>query len=108
MKKVKSSTSHSVITTYDPKDIQEWEPVWRRLAGSYCSEYERDVDDIDFKLNNISELSKEFSLCVTGAGLDLLSRKYFAEHDNVLRSFCPHVTVFARVSPFQKESIVFL
>lgn len=82
------------------------ELIWRQLGGSFSSESEKQVDDVDFSIKEIKDLAADFSLCVVGAALDLLQKNDPQQYSSVLRALCPHVTIFARVSPVQKESIV--
>lgn len=51
---------------------------------------------------NIKELVESYDLCLTGDGLAYLNQN----HRNVLKKILPHVCVFARVAPKEKEFIV--
>lgn len=82
------------------------ELTWRQLGGSFSSEDERQLDDLDFSIKDIKELAADYSLCIVGAALDLLHKQDPQQYSNVLKALCPHVTIFARVSPAQKEAIV--
>lgn len=82
------------------------ELIWRQLGGSFSSEGEKQVDDVDFLINEVKELAADYSLCVVGAALDLLQKNDPQQYPGVLKALCPHVTIFARVSPAQKEAIV--
>jgi manganese-transporting P-type ATPase len=68
-------------------------------------------DNIAFNPNDIEELSSDNSLCVTGQALRVLestchTSPYGVSFAEVSRRLCPHVRIYARVSPSQKESIV--
>lgn len=52
--------------------------------------------------DNIKELVDSYDLCLTGDGLAYLNQY----HKNVLRKILPHICVFARVAPKEKEFIV--
>lgn len=80
--------------------------VWRRLGGAFAAEDEKQVDDIDFSLSEVKELAADYSLCVVGLALDTLLKQDSGRYTAALRELCPHVTIFARVSPAQKEAIV--
>lgn len=80
--------------------------VWRQLGGTFSNEGEKQVDDIDFSISSVKELAADYSLCVVGLALDTLLKQDSTAYAQVLRTLCPHVTIFARVSPAQKEAIV--
>jgi cation-transporting ATPase 13A1 len=85
---------------------EDSELVWRRLTGLYAPEEEKQMDDIDFNLAEVKELAGDYSLCVVGQALDTLQKQDPTKYAAALRALCPHVTIFARVSPAQKEAIV--
>jgi cation-transporting ATPase 13A1 len=85
---------------------EDCELVWRRLTGLYAPEEEKQMDDIDFNLAEVKELAGDYSLCVVGQALDTLQKQEPAKYAAALRALCPQVTIFARVSPAQKEAIV--
>lgn len=51
---------------------------------------------------SIKDLISNFDLCVTGEGLQFLSE----EHKPFMMSILPHIAVFARVAPKQKELVI--
>ena len=51
---------------------------------------------------NVDAFLKAFDLCVTGEGLDFLLEKHF----NLYLKLLPHIKVWARVAPKQKEYIL--
>lgn len=51
---------------------------------------------------NIKELVESYDLCLTGDGLAYLNQK----HNEILKKILPHVCVFARVAPKEKEFII--
>eukprot|EP00981_Chlorochromonas_danica_P003785 scaffold691_cov181-Ochromonas_danica.AAC.38 len=74
--------------------------VWRTIdAETELSSPVRDVEDRDFNLSEVSNLALKHTLCVFGPAMDLLPVES-------LKSVCPHISIFARVSPQQKERIV--
>lgn len=54
--------------------------------------------DIDTKLNNLLK----HDLCITGDGLNYL----ITGHKELLKQILPHITVFARFAPKQKEYVI--
>jgi cation-transporting ATPase 13A1 len=88
------------------KSGEKTELVWRQLGGGFSSDDGKQVDDIDFRLYEVKSLAAEYSLCVVGLALDTLQKEDPSKYATMLRTLCPHVTIFARVSPAQKESIV--
>ena len=60
----------------------------------------------------LKELASKYSLCVTGTVLTALlanqsnSSKTTATDRDLLQALCPHVTIFARVSPAQKVPFI--
>lgn len=51
---------------------------------------------------SVKELVESYDLCLTGDGLAYLNQN----HNDLLRTILPHVCVFARVAPKEKEFIV--
>lgn len=78
----------SVILT--PKEDNEW--VWETVD-------QKNTFPLFTKLN---ELNEKFDLCITGDGLSYIQENHF----KLLRNILPHVTVFARFAPKQKEFVV--
>lgn len=65
--------------------------------------------DIPFSPSTIKELSKSHNLCFTGPALAALEAYCVATEQSyitILKSVCPEIKLFARVSPTQKESIL--
>merc|ERR1712217_432955 len=52
-----------------------------------------------FNISKLEKLAREYTLCVAGKAMALLSEEQFSK-------IVPLVTVFARVSPQQKEQVV--
>jgi len=59
-------------------------------------------------LSEVSMLASQYSLCITGSALVAIeqSAKNTRDWHAQLKKICPHTTIFARVSPAQKEVIV--
>jgi cation-transporting ATPase 13A1 len=75
----------------NPKDI-----VWTSV--SYPNKITK------FDVSKVSKLANKNNLCVTGPALN-----YFNNDNNsnsILRQICSSITIFARVSPTQKENII--
>jgi cation-transporting ATPase 13A1 len=107
-----TSTAKSIVSTLVLKARESSQDatnglVWCRLADAEVGE--KNSSDIKF-LNipsALSKLSGEFSLCVTGPELVAMEQALsISEYSAFLQSLCPHVSIFARVSPAQKEAIV--
>ncbi|TRY56746.1 hypothetical protein DNTS_004718, partial [Danionella cerebrum] len=71
-------------------DQAEWQ--WVSIDGSVC---------LPLPPSSVSELVRSYDLCVTGEGLTRLTLE-----PRLLNSLLPHVQVFARVSPKQKEFVI--
>lgn len=54
--------------------------------------------------NNVKKLVETFDLCLTGDGLAYLNQN----HNDLLKIILPHVCVFARVAPKEKEFIIIM
>jgi cation-transporting ATPase 13A1 len=79
------------------------ELVWMSLEQA--EPLEREV--LPFNLSAVSGLATEADLCVTGASLEqLIAARGPGNAVHRLSKLCPHVRVFARVSPEQKELIL--
>ena len=61
---------------------------------------DREMDEKSARL--LSQKLREFDLCVTGDGLSYLMK----HHPSFHRSVLPHIKVFARFTPKQKEAVV--
>uniref|UniRef100_A0A667XW47 Endoplasmic reticulum transmembrane helix translocase n=1 Tax=Myripristis murdjan TaxID=586833 RepID=A0A667XW47_9TELE len=68
----------------------EWQ--WESIDGTVC---------IPLPPPSVSSFVRQFDLCVTGEGLTRLSYD-----PRLLHTLLPHVRVFARVSPKQKEFVI--
>lgn len=66
----------------------EWQ--WESIDGSVC---------VALPPPSVSELVRQYDLCVTGEGLARLTYD-----TKLLNALLPHVQVFARVNPKQKVS----
>lgn len=102
----KNVPSALIIHAVKANATEKLQLVWRQLGGAFSNESEKQVDDIDFSLSSVKELAADYSLCVVGLAMDTLHKQDGAAYAQVLRALCPHVTIFARVSPAQKEAIV--
>ena len=103
--KDKNVSSALIIHVVKAKD-ENTSLVWRELNGTFSSENEKQAGDIDFSLDSLKDLAADYSLCIVGLALDTLLKQSSPAYPTVLRTLCPHVTIFARVSPAQKEAIV--
>lgn len=63
-------------------------------------------DPFDASVSRLNELAKTNTLCVTGPALNAMRRLQSDKYLEALRVLCPSVTIFARVSPSQKESVL--
>uniref|UniRef100_A0A3B3SY67 Endoplasmic reticulum transmembrane helix translocase n=1 Tax=Paramormyrops kingsleyae TaxID=1676925 RepID=A0A3B3SY67_9TELE len=68
----------------------EWH--WESIDGSVC---------VPLQPPLVASLIAQYDLCVTGEGLDQLTAE-----PRLLRALLPHIRVFARVSPKQKEFVI--
>nr|NVI71693.1 putative cation-transporting ATPase 13A1 [Cucujiformia] len=77
-------------------------PILNLVENKYW-EWESIEQDVQYDLEfDINLLTKKYDLCITGDGLTLLKTKY----PSFLKLILPHVTVFARFAPKQKEFVV--
>jgi cation-transporting ATPase 13A1 len=95
-----------VTTTTSGKGKEEEQLVWRRTDLVDVSDPLKDVDDIDYSLAGVASLSSSYTLCVTGSALDALHTQSKHEFAHVLKTLSPLVSIFARVSPQQKERVL--
>lgn len=82
------SPSHIILT------LAEIDNTWYWVSDSYKIQVPLD--------ENIRELVESYDLCLTGDGLSYLNQN----HIDLLKKILPHVCVFARVAPKEKEFIV--
>lgn len=80
---------HTLILQLSP-DRGEWQ--WDSIDGSVC---------VPLPPPSVSSFVRQFDLCVTGEGLARLSCD-----PRLLHTLLPHIRVFARVSPKQKEFVI--
>ncbi|XP_050535234.1 endoplasmic reticulum transmembrane helix translocase [Daktulosphaira vitifoliae] len=82
------SPSHIILTLADTNGKWSW------VSDSY---------KIDVPLSeSLKDLVESYDLCLTGDGLSYLDQN----HNDLLKKILPHVCVFARVAPKEKEFIV--
>ncbi len=107
---IESNSSSSVdgnTIVMDEKNKIKQQLVWRPL-DSVIDDHEahkKQDGDIDYNLNQIQGLVGRHVLCVTGAALDVFPQSS-STLVGIMKKLCPHVTIFARVSPIQKEKIL--
>ncbi|XP_077069665.1 endoplasmic reticulum transmembrane helix translocase [Siphateles boraxobius] len=80
---------HTLILQPGP-DQDEWQ--WVSIDDSVC---------LPLPPSSVSDLISRYDLCVTGEGLTRLTYE-----PRLLHALLPHVRVFARVSPKQKEFVI--
>ncbi|XP_043091467.1 manganese-transporting ATPase 13A1 [Puntigrus tetrazona] len=80
---------HTLILQQSPNQA-EWQ--WVSIDGSVC---------LPLPTSSVSDLIRRYDLCVTGEGLSRLTFE-----PSLLNALLPHVRVFARVSPKQKEFVI--
>ena len=77
--------------------------VWRSTdKGESAGKVE---GDIDFDADSVGSLAKGYDLCVIGPALLALGSEG-RDRASTLKKLCPHVNIFARVSPAQKEEVI--
>jgi cation-transporting ATPase 13A1 len=91
-------------------------PATTAVAAPACNlvghERHRQAEDVSFSLESVASLIADgASLSVTGPALELLQQLCQQEVNGptfvqVLRQLAPHVAIFARVSPMQKEKTI--
>uniref|UniRef100_A0A3B3ZV11 P5A-ATPase transmembrane helical hairpin domain-containing protein n=1 Tax=Periophthalmus magnuspinnatus TaxID=409849 RepID=A0A3B3ZV11_9GOBI len=79
---------HTLVLQQIPGQTWQWESI----DGTVC---------IPMPPPSISSLVQTFDLCVTGEGLNRLNHE-----PRLLHTLLPHIQVFARVSPKQKEFVI--
>jgi len=77
--------------------------VWRATSAEDDGEKPPAEVAFDGSASALEALSREHALCVTGPALGALEAGGAA---SALQTLCPRVTIFARVSPAQKETIL--
>lgn len=82
------SSSHIILT------LSEIDSKWFWVSDSYKIQVPL--------IGSIKELVESYDLCLTGDGLAYLNQN----HRDILKKIIPHVCVFARVAPKEKEFIV--
>ncbi|KAL1278613.1 hypothetical protein QQF64_025286 [Cirrhinus molitorella] len=80
---------HTLILQQSPNQA-EWQ--WVSIDNSVC---------LPLPTSSVSDLIRRYDLCVTGEGLTRLTHE-----TRLLNALLPHVQVFARVSPKQKEFVI--
>lgn len=92
--------------------------IWRYLDDLDETNIDASFEnDIQFDLEKISELSKSYSLAITGESIKNFSKYFCKNLDDVsiesstnilpeMKKLFPHISVFARVSPLEKEKII--
>ncbi|XP_067232731.1 manganese-transporting ATPase 13A1 [Chanodichthys erythropterus] len=80
---------HTLVLQPGPNQA-EWQ--WVSIDGSVC---------LPLPPSSVSDLIRRYDLCVTGEGLTRLTYE-----PRLLHALLPHVRVFARVSPKQKEFVI--
>lgn len=89
--------TRKTILVFTP-DVQDNESVKPKYI--WISINENEIEKIDIK--NYKELIKKYDLAITGDGLQYLNDY---QHDYFLK-IVPHITVYARFAPKQKEFII--
>uniref|UniRef100_A0A673FYP9 Endoplasmic reticulum transmembrane helix translocase n=1 Tax=Sinocyclocheilus rhinocerous TaxID=307959 RepID=A0A673FYP9_9TELE len=72
--------------------LQQTEWQWVSIDGNVC---------LPLPTSSVSDLVRRYDLCVTGEGLTRMTYE-----PSLLNALLPHVQVFARVSPKQKEFVI--
>lgn len=80
---------HTLVLQQSPNQA-EWQ--WVSIDDSVC---------LPLPTSSVSDLVRQYDLCVTGEGLTRLTYE-----PSLLNALLPHVPVFARVSPKQKEFVI--
>ena len=89
------------------------EVVWKFVPGKItkASAGFSSGQNVDFDPMGIAPLAASYNLCVTGQALLALENschtsRHGLSFTEVLGRFCPHVRIYARMSPAQKEVII--
>mmetsp|Transcript_28585 Transcript_28585/g.36928 ORF Transcript_28585/g.36928 Transcript_28585/m.36928 type:complete len:1093 (-) Transcript_28585:313-3591(-) len=97
-------------------DVVGSELSWKNLAVTQ-QKSGSELVDIPFKPGKVSKLASSNELCVTGGAIHHIVKENFHGEEGVepvltpsgmaiLKQLCPHVMVFARMSPTQKEVVI--
>ncbi len=57
------------------------------------------VGVVNVEIQQLKEFSKSHALCITGDGMASIG------YDSILKNVVPHISIFARISPEQKEMV---
>ncbi|KFM68901.1 putative cation-transporting ATPase 13A1, partial [Stegodyphus mimosarum] len=87
-------TNHSKTLIFTPPSKQGGDWNWIAIDESVT------LPDVPQK--GASQLYTKYDLCLTGEGMTYLASK----NNEFLRSILPHVRIFARVAPKQKENVI--
>ena len=79
--------------------------VWRPDVLSVGSD-DAPQTDMDFDPKVISTIAQNYDLCIEGDALKCISKGNAGDRFSALKLLCPHVNIFARVSPAQKEEVL--
>lgn len=79
--------------------------AWRKIEKD-ISNTSKDATDADFHFTGLVQLAQTNTLCVTGNALDLFHAQHHADFARAMKELSPNVSIFARVSPQQKERII--
>lgn len=105
------SKSKGLLILDDVDGVVKWKFVINTKKNKAVVEDPSKFENIPFDPQCIAELSCDHSLCVTGQALQTLDdTSHVAAHglsiSEILKKLCPHVRIYARVSPSQKENII--
>lgn len=90
-KELRFTRKPTLVLKKDDENDQKWH--WESIRG----DLKRQIGEVKLK-----EFIKEFDLCVTGESLSFLRD----EHNDYLLKILPHVSVYARFAPKQKEFVI--
>ena len=102
-KKQKSNCNHNDISATEKVNDSDW--CWESVDGTKKIELSKNVQETkninEFKAS-FTRLIQERDLCLTGEGLTYLNKCRPDLHQKII----PHVKVFARFAPKQKEYVI--
>lgn len=80
--------------------------VWRAISPS--SDHANNKLEVPFDVSSgaLDDLARQHTLCVTGPALSVLEGGKSSLANSTLIALCPRITIFARVSPSQKEIVI--